>query len=73
VNIEDNDKAKIGTIMCLGKPLQASHRFAEIWWFTEDEQIDSATGGAAHPPDELPVLLPAIDSDRMTSYPEATG
>ena len=49
VSIEDNDKGMIGTAMSLDKSLQASHKFTEIRWFTEDGQSDGATGGAAHP------------------------
>jgi hypothetical protein len=48
VSIEDNDQAKIGTAISLDTALQASDNFAEIRWFTEDEDGRGGTG-AAHP------------------------
>jgi hypothetical protein len=49
ISIEDNDRAKIGTAMSLDTALQASDSFAEIRWFTEDEEDGRDGTGAAHP------------------------
>jgi len=49
VSIEDNDRATVGNAMSLDKSLQTNHRFTEIEWFTDDEQIDGVACGAVHP------------------------
>jgi hypothetical protein len=49
ISIEDNDRAKIGTAMSLDTALQASDSFAEIRWFTEDEEDGRDGTGADHP------------------------
>jgi hypothetical protein len=49
ISIEDNDRAKIGTAMSLDTALQASDSFAEIRWFTEDEEDGRGGTGTAHP------------------------
>jgi hypothetical protein len=49
ITIEDNDRAKIGTAMSLDTALQASNSFAEIRWFTEEEEDGRGGTGAALP------------------------
>jgi hypothetical protein len=53
ISVEDNNRAKIGTAMSLDTALQASDGFAEIRWFTEDEEDGRGGTGAAHCIDTL--------------------